>query len=206
MPNRPQYGYEEPLYSRRGSARTDGESDHRNWANRLFIRIRPSQYFHIQREPERNPVPMQHPECHKRFSDHIRHSNVGRPDTDTQTGRSIHQRIIRRKKYSEQKTLSEKHSISVVQTATRLPSTIPQSAPLSGDFPDGTREKSDFYFLETAGIQPKRKYRDLVVLLDKGVSSKEINQRLLPTNTGFWKKQRSLSDSTHFQGRDVQTG
>lgn len=36
------------------------------------------------------------------------------------------------KKYSEQKTLSEKHSISVVQTATRLPSTIPQSAPLSG--------------------------------------------------------------------------
>lgn len=30
--------------------------------------------------------------------------------------------------------------------------------------------------------------------------------KVTPTNTGFWKKQRSLSDSTHFQGRDVQTG
>ena len=69
----------------------------------LFIRIRPSQYFHIQREPERNPVPVQHPECHKRFSDHIQHSNVGRPDTDTQTGRSIHQRIIREKNIRSRK-------------------------------------------------------------------------------------------------------
>ena len=57
----------------------------------------------IQREPERNPVPMQHPECHKRFSEHIRHSNVGRPDTDTQTGRSIHQRIIREKNIRSRK-------------------------------------------------------------------------------------------------------
>ena len=79
------------------------EADQRNWANRLFIRIRPSQYFHIQREPERNPVPVQHPECHKRFSDHIQHSNVGRPDTDTQTGRSIHQRIIREKNIRSRK-------------------------------------------------------------------------------------------------------
>lgn len=55
------------------------------------------------------------------------------------------------------------------------------------DFPDGTREKSDFYFLETAGIQPKRKYRDLVVLLDKGVSSKEINQRLRQQIPAFGK-------------------
>ena len=47
------------------------------------------------------------------------------------------------------------------------------------DFPDGTREKSDFYFLETAGIQPKRKYRDLVVLLDKGVSRKRCTNRII---------------------------
>lgn len=46
------------------------------------------------------------------------------------------------------------------------------------DLPDGAREKSDLYFLETASIQPEREYRDLVVLLDKAVLSKEINQRL----------------------------
>ena len=49
-----------------------------------------------------------------------------------------------RKKYSEQKTLSEKHSISVVQTATRLPSTIPQSAPLSGIFRMGHGKRVTF--------------------------------------------------------------
>lgn len=48
------------------------------------------------------------------------------------------------KKYSEQKTLSEKHSISVVQTATRLPSTIPQSAPLSGIFRMGHGKRVTF--------------------------------------------------------------
>lgn len=46
------------------------------------------------------------------------------------------------------------------------------------DLPNGTREKSDFYFLETANIQPQRTYMNMVVLLDKGVSSREINRRL----------------------------
>ena len=43
-----------------------------------------------------------------------------------------------------QTPLSEKHSISVVQTATRLPSTIPQSAPLSGIFRMGHGKRVTF--------------------------------------------------------------
>ena len=39
-----------------------------------------------------------------------------------------------KKKFRSRKLYRKKHSISVVQTATRLPSTIPQSAPLSGIF------------------------------------------------------------------------
>lgn len=46
------------------------------------------------------------------------------------------------------------------------------------DLPDGSREKKDLYFPETAVISPERKYENPVVLLDKGVSSTEINQRL----------------------------
>ena len=42
--------------------------------------------FPYQREPEKNPVQCSTSECHKRFSDHIRHSNVGRPDTDLKPG------------------------------------------------------------------------------------------------------------------------
>ena len=55
------------------------------------------------------------------------------------------------------------------------------------DLPDGAREKSDLYFLETASIQPEREYRDLVVLLDKAVLSKEINQRLRRQIPAFGK-------------------
>ena len=45
---------------------------------------------------------------------------------------------------SSAKKISEKHSISVVQTATRLPSTIPQSAPLSGIFRMGHGKRVTF--------------------------------------------------------------
>lgn len=56
------------------------------------------------------------------------------------------------------------------------------------DLPDGAREKSDLYFPETASIRPKREYRDLVILLDKNVSSKEINQRLRQQIPAFGEK------------------
>ena len=46
------------------------------------------------------------------------------------------------------------------------------------DLPDGSREKNDFYFPEISVINPDRKYSNVVVLLEKGVSSTEINQRL----------------------------
>lgn len=46
------------------------------------------------------------------------------------------------------------------------------------DLPDGSREKNDFYFPEISEINPDRKYSNVVVLLEKGVSSTEINQRL----------------------------
>ena len=44
--------------------------------------------------------------------------------------------------------------------------------------PDGSREKNDFYFPEISVINPDRKYSNVVVLLEKCVSSTEINQRL----------------------------
>lgn len=46
------------------------------------------------------------------------------------------------------------------------------------DLPEGTQEKKDLYFLETSAINPERRYENPVVLLDKDVSSAEINQRL----------------------------
>ena len=46
------------------------------------------------------------------------------------------------------------------------------------DLPDGSREKNDFYFPEISVINPDRKYSNVVVMLAKGVSSTEINQRL----------------------------
>lgn len=46
------------------------------------------------------------------------------------------------------------------------------------DLPDGVQEKKDLYFLETSAINLERRYENPVVLLDKDVSSAEINQRL----------------------------
>lgn len=46
------------------------------------------------------------------------------------------------------------------------------------DLPDGTQQKKDLYFLEASLIDPGKSYSDLVVLLDKDISSDEINQRL----------------------------
>lgn len=67
------------------------------------------------------------------------------------------------------------------------------------DLPDGAREKSDLYFLETASIQPKRKYRDVVILLDKGVSSKEINQRLRQQVPAFGKNNDNYLSALTFK-------
>lgn len=46
------------------------------------------------------------------------------------------------------------------------------------DLPEGTQEKKDLYFPEAATIVPDKNYYNPVVLLEKDVSSDEINQRL----------------------------
>lgn len=46
------------------------------------------------------------------------------------------------------------------------------------DLPNGTQEKKDLYFLNTSVIDPDKSYGCLVVLLDKDVSSSEVNRRL----------------------------
>lgn len=55
------------------------------------------------------------------------------------------------------------------------------------DLPEGTREKNDLYFLETAPLVPERNYYNPVVLLDKDVSSAEVNQRLRKQIPAFGK-------------------
>lgn len=56
------------------------------------------------------------------------------------------------------------------------------------DLPEGTREKTDLYFLETATISSERRYDNPVILLAKDVSSAEINKRLRQQIPAFGKE------------------
>lgn len=67
------------------------------------------------------------------------------------------------------------------------------------DLPEGAREKTDLYFLETGVLNPERYYGNVVVLLAKDVSSKEVNQRLQKQLPAFGKENKSYLAVTTFQ-------
>ncbi len=59
------------------------------------------------------------------------------------------------------------------------------------DLPDGAQEKKDLYFLNTSVIDPDKSYGSLVVLLDKDVSSSEVNRRLKEQIPAFGNEKES---------------